>query len=79
MEITIAVILGLIRIFGVRAAWFQALSHLYVGALFGMWWINRNSPFADISQKARNSLVLAGCLSLLELSCFLIFKFLLIE
>lgn len=63
----IALIIGILRIIGIKAAWFQAIAHLYVGGLFGSWWQSRD-PIP---------LVLAVSLSVLEVVCFLIFKFVL--
>lgn len=64
----IAVVLGMLRIMGEKAAWYQAVSHLFVGGLFGSWWQSGN----------KIPLIVAISLSILELVCFLVFKFVLI-
>jgi hypothetical protein len=58
--ILIAVILGGLRIAGVKHLAFQAAAHLYLGWLIGVWW------YGD----KRLALWLAIALSILEVACF---------
>lgn len=62
---TIAAILGIGRIAGIKGAAFQAAAHLFVGGLFG----------AYFAGKKRHHLILGLGLSALELACFLWFKY----
>lgn len=57
-----ATILGLLRLYGYKSAFYQAIAHLYVGGLIGGWW-------ADSSRTWWLSLAIS--LTILEVVCFL--------
>lgn len=64
----LAIILGCARVFGLKALWFQAIGHLFVGYGFGRY-------FADKCENY-DYLIIAVTLSIVELLCFLAGKFL---
>jgi 1,4-dihydroxy-2-naphthoate octaprenyltransferase len=68
--VLIAVVLGGLRIVGVKHEAFQAVAHLYVGFLFGVGAATYVEGNTD-----RGCLWLAIGLSVLELVCFLVFRF----
>ena len=64
--ITIATVLAILRVIGVKHIAFQAVAHLFVGGLFVSWNYTRE----------RKTLVTAVALSLVELTCFLVGQYL---
>jgi hypothetical protein len=73
----IAFILGFLRAHGIKSILFQAIAHVYVGGLFGagiMNWVKNKLPWKTALMT--REMVLAIGLSLLEVICFLAFKFL---
>jgi len=79
-SIIIAVGLTALRIAGHKSEAFQAMAHLFVGWLIAAWWFSPASY--DGSGKAREYdrksglyLWLAIVLSVVEVACFLWFKF----
>lgn len=62
--ITVGLFFAILRIAGLRSEAFQALAHLYVGGLLGAYFQDR--------QGAKDCLVVAIVLSVVELACFLL-------
>jgi hypothetical protein len=63
--LAVALALGAIRVAGHTSPAFQAAAHLFVGVLFGAWFMGRERWNAWL-------LYLALALSVLELACFLL-------
>jgi hypothetical protein len=69
----IAVGLALFRIYGYHSMPFPAMGHIYAGWMFGTWWtIGR---FFPVKQERFYYLALAVSISLVELFCFIYFRF----
>lgn len=64
----IAFVLAVARILGLKALWFQAIGHLFVGYGFGRYFADKGENY--------DYLVVAITLSVVELLCFLAGKFL---
>jgi hypothetical protein len=62
--VLIAVALGAVRIAGHTGIPFQAVAHVYVGAMFGAYWAGRRELYA----------ALAGGLTAIEVICFIFFR-----
>lgn len=60
-----AVVLGAFRLCGLKSEPFQAIAHVYVGALFGAYLVGRRRLY----------LVLAVALTVLEVIAFVAFRF----
>ena len=60
----IAIVLGVLRIHGIKHEAFQAAAHLYVGGLLGAYFSGKNKEF----------LWIAIGLSVLEVVCFFLVK-----
>jgi len=80
IKCAIAVVLAVVRIMGHKSEAFQAVAHLFVGGLFASAWLQ----FSEINTEkssirhpplARENLILAVLLSLIELGCFLWHRF----
>jgi hypothetical protein len=73
----VGVVLAGLRICGFQDQIFQAVAHLFVGGLFAAGYVQRLQVLDQRTQRsASRKLWLAASLSLLELVCFLVFKYL---
>lgn len=75
IQITIAILLGVLRATGITHPAFQAVAHLFVGGLLGAWLVQRKPDNLREAVMANINLWTAVALSVLELVCFLYFKF----
>ena len=75
LRLTICVVLGSLRVAGLTSPAFQAISHLFVGGLFGGWLVLRQEIDTVSVEEANKNFGMAIGLSVLELGCFLWFRF----
>lgn len=74
INVIIAIVLGTLRIIGVKHIAFQAIAHLYVGGLFTAGYCNWSSAYTESRKASRLYLFLGIFLSILELTCFIIMR-----
>lgn len=72
--IVVSVILGTIRVMGETSTLFQGVAHIFVGGLFGAWFQSINKGENWIYNQLLYGF-LAISLTVLEVICFLVFKF----
>ena len=75
LRFTLCVVLGGLRVAGVTSPAFQAVAHLFVGGLFGGWLVLRQEIDTVSVEEANKNFWMAIGLSVLELVCFLWFRF----
>lgn len=75
IRIVISVVIAGLRIAGIHSALYQAAAHLFVGGLFAAWWTQRGKGFWDVDAKGFTNLLLAIALTIVEVACFVWFRF----
>lgn len=73
--IAIVLVIAGLRIAGITHESYQAAAHLFVGGLVGAWLIERKGTTIGSAINARIDLLLAIALSVVEVACFLWFRF----
>jgi FtsH-binding integral membrane protein len=75
----IAFVLAALRVAGHKSEAFQAVAHLFVGGLFAAGWVEYGFTWTGIKcdggKSAMRKIWLGVALSLVEVGCFLWFKF----
>ena len=61
LVLVVSAVLGLLRLFGEKGEFFQAVAHLWVAWLFCKWWFTND----------RKTLCAGIVLTILEVACFL--------
>ena len=68
----VCLVLAALRISGEKGEIFQALAHLWVGGLVGVWWLAKfRCPVCE-EREGRTAGWLVVVLSIVELTCFII-------
>jgi hypothetical protein len=83
LNITIAVVLGAMRLGGMDDKVFQAIAHVYIGGLFVYGWVEHPAGIEywsdysvkQLTKRKKHFFWLAVSLTLLEVAAFLLFKF----
>lgn len=73
--IAIALVIAGLRIVGFTHESYQAAAHLFVGGLVGAWIVQRNATDLRNVLLANTNLFMAFALSVVEVACFLWFRF----
>jgi hypothetical protein len=77
----IALVLAALRVAGHTSEAYQAAAHLFVGGLLGAWLVNVACKRSRVCRAGRGNefaafyLGLAIALSIVEVACFLVFRF----
>lgn len=75
IRIVVSLVIAGLRIAGVTHESYQAAAHLFVGGLVAAYWTQRGTGFWDVDSKGFTNLLLAIALTVVEVACFLWFRF----